>query len=63
MFFPEDLLGLTPYQKIDFTIELEPGTTPISKPPYRMPLAELKELEIQLQELLDKGFIHPSVSS
>jgi hypothetical protein len=35
---------------------------PISKRPYRMPLAELAELKKQLQELLDKGFIRPSTS-
>ena len=38
------------------------GTAPISKAPYRRAPAELKELKTQLQELLDKGFIHPSVS-
>ncbi|KAA0067909.1 putative polyprotein [Cucumis melo var. makuwa] len=43
--------------EIDFAIELEPGTVPISKAPYKMALAELKELKVQLQELLDKGFI------
>ena len=40
-----------------------PGTTPISKVPYRMSPTELKELKVQLQELLDKGFIRPSFSS
>ena len=39
-----------------------PGTNPISKAPYRMALAELKELKEQLQDLLDKGFIRPSIS-
>ena len=39
-----------------------PGTTLISKAPYGMALVELKELKDQLQELLDKEFIHPSVS-
>ena len=45
-----------------FTIELEPGTTPISKAPYRMAPAEMAELKKQLEELLDKGFIRPSSS-
>lgn len=31
-------------------------------PPYRMAPAELKELKVQLQELIDRGFIRPSVS-
>jgi hypothetical protein len=39
-----------------------PGTNPISKAPYRMAPFKLKELKEQLQELLDKGFIHPSTS-
>jgi hypothetical protein len=34
----------------------------ISKAPYRMVPAELKELKVQFQELLDKGFIRPSSS-
>ena len=37
-------------------------TTPISRAPYRMAPAELKELKTQLEELLKKGFIRPSVS-
>lgn len=60
--FPEDLHGLPLNREVDFRIDLEPGTTPISKAPYRMALAELKELKEQIQELLDKGFINPSVS-
>ncbi|KAB2608601.1 S ribonuclease [Pyrus ussuriensis x Pyrus communis] len=45
-----------------FTIELLPGTNPISLTPYRMAPAELRELKVQLQELVDKGFIQPSTS-
>ncbi|KAA0045369.1 gag protease polyprotein [Cucumis melo var. makuwa] len=41
---------------------LNQGTTPISRAPYRMAPVELKELKVQLQELLDKGFIRPNVS-
>ncbi|TYJ96198.1 gag protease polyprotein [Cucumis melo var. makuwa] len=54
--------GLPSPKEIDFAIELEPGTAPISRATYRMVPAELKELKVQLQELLDKGFIRPSVS-
>ena len=43
-------------------IEVVQGTTPILRTPYRMAPTELKELKTQLQELLDKGFIRPSVS-
>jgi hypothetical protein len=39
-----------------------PGSAPISKAPYRMSLPELTELKIQIQELLDKEYIRPSVS-
>eukprot|EP00268_Persea_americana_P054813 TRINITY_DN6322_c0_g1_i1.p1 TRINITY_DN6322_c0_g1~~TRINITY_DN6322_c0_g1_i1.p1 ORF type:complete len:1140 (-),score=111.45 TRINITY_DN6322_c0_g1_i1:645-4064(-) len=60
--FLDDLPGLPPIREVDFTIELIPGTAPISKAPYRMAPAELKELKDQLEELLDKGFIRPSVS-
>ncbi|KAL5579934.1 hypothetical protein UlMin_012376 [Ulmus minor] len=60
--FPEDLPGLPPDREIEFEIELLPGTSPISKAPYRMAPAELKELKEQLQELLDKKFIRPSYS-
>jgi len=60
--FSDDLPGMPPDRDIEFVIELHPGTAPISKRPYRMPPKELAELKIQLQELLDKGFICPSVS-
>jgi hypothetical protein len=60
--FQDDLHGLPPDREIEFIIELQPGTAPISKRPYRMPPNELAELKIQLQDLLDKGYIHPSAS-
>jgi hypothetical protein len=60
--FPDELPGMLLDKDIEFAIELQPGTAPISKRPYRMPPAELAELKKQLQELLDKGFIHPSTS-
>lgn len=54
--FPHD-------REIKFSIDLLPGTTPISKASYHMTPLELKELKVQLQELLDNGFIYPSVSN
>jgi hypothetical protein len=60
--FPDELPGMPPNRDIEFAIELQPGTAPISKRPYRMPPTELAELKKQLQELLDKGFIRPSTS-
>lgn len=56
------LQGLPPDRSDPFTIELEPGTAPLSKAPYRMAPAEMAELKKQLEELLDKGFIRPSSS-
>ena len=46
--FPEELFGLPQKSEVEFTIELVPGTTPISKTPYRMAPLELKELKVQL---------------
>ena len=60
--FPDELPGLPPDREIEFKIELLSGTTPISLRPYRMPPIELAELKIQLQELLEKGLIRPSLS-
>ena len=60
--FPDDIAGLPLEREVEFTIDLIPGTEPISIPPYRMALAELRELKAQLEELLSKGFIRPSIS-
>ena len=60
--FPDDLPGMPPERAIEFKIELQPGTAPISKAPYKMSREELAELKIQLKDLLDKGFIRPSSS-
>ncbi|KAL5557270.1 hypothetical protein UlMin_039506 [Ulmus minor] len=59
--FPEELPGLPPDREVTFEIEVLPGTALISKVPYRMAPAELKELQTQLQELLEKGFIRPDI--
>jgi len=60
--FPEEIPGLPPKRDIDFTIELIPGVAPVSHAPYQMSVPELTELKMQLQELLDKNYIFPSVS-
>ena len=60
--FPDDIAGLPLEREVEFTIDLIPGTEPISIPPYRMAPAELRELKAQLEELLSKGFIRPSIS-
>ena len=68
--FPDDLPGMPLDREIEFVIELQPGTAPISRRPYRMPPKELAELKIQLLELLDEvsfalvhhlGVVQPSL--
>ena len=60
--FPEDVPGLPPVRDIEFSIDLVPGTGPISIAPYRMSPMELAELKKQLEDLLSKQFVRPSVS-
>ena len=60
--FPKELLGIPDEREVDLSIEVVQGTTPISRAPYCMVPTKLKELKTQLQELLDKGFVRPSVS-
>jgi hypothetical protein len=60
--FPDEFPGMPPERAIEFKIELQPGTTLVAKAPYKMSPVEMKELKVQLQGLLDKGYIHPSTS-
>jgi hypothetical protein len=60
--FPEDLSGMPPDRDVEFIIELQPGMAPISRRSYKMTPKELAELKVQPNELLDKGYIHPSSS-
>ena len=60
--FLEDLSGIPPDREIDFQIELAPVTEPISKAHYRMAPLVLKELKVQMEELVSKGFVRPSTS-
>ena len=55
--FPEELPGLPPKREVEFAIDLMSRTAPISKAPYRKALAEMNELKIKLQDLLNKRFI------
>lgn len=61
--FPEELSRLPLDREVEFIIDLILGTTLISQAPYRMAPEKLKELKVQLQELVNKGYIRPSVSS
>jgi hypothetical protein len=60
--FPDDLPGLPPNRDVEFTIELQYGTAPISRRPYHMAPKELAKMKKQLEELLNKGFICPNSS-
>ena len=56
-YFSEKLPGLPPHREIEFAIDVVPGATPASITLYRMAPLELKELKLQLQELLKKGLL------
>src|SRR4030067_2552849 len=60
--FPDDVADLPPEREVDFSIDLVPGTSPVSMVPYRMSTTELSELKKQLEELLEKKFIRPRIS-
>jgi hypothetical protein len=60
--FLEEVPGLPPRRDIGFSIELALGVVPVSRTPYRMSTPELVELKLQLKEMMDKGYIRPSVS-
>jgi hypothetical protein len=60
--FPDDIYDVPPEREVEFSIDVVPGTRPISMAPYRMSAVELNELKKQLEELLAKRFIRPSVS-
>jgi hypothetical protein len=60
--FPEELPGMPPERKVEFAIEIIPGTAPISRRAYRVSGSKLVELKKQIDELLEKGYIRPSTS-
>jgi len=61
--FSEETLRMPLPQEVEFYIDLIPRSTLISKAPYRMAMAELKELKNELDKLLEKDYIRPSTSS
>jgi hypothetical protein len=58
----KETLGFPPKRDIDFYIDLVHGSTLVLKTPYRMSTPDFKELQMQLEEFLKKGYIHPGVS-
>ena len=57
--FPEEISGMPPPKEVEFCIDLIRGSTPISKGPHRMALAELKELKTLVGKITRKG-LHKS---
>ncbi|GKB34972.1 putative reverse transcriptase domain-containing protein [Tanacetum coccineum] len=55
--FPKELPGLPPLRQVEFRIDLVPGAAPVARASYRLAPSEMKELSVQLLELLVKGFI------
>ncbi|GKD46131.1 putative reverse transcriptase domain-containing protein, partial [Tanacetum coccineum] len=62
VFLANDLPGFPPTRQVEFQIDLIPGAAPVARAPYRLAPSEMKELEEQLKELSNKGFIKPSSS-
>ena len=61
--FPEQLPNnLPPKRVIDHAIDVTPGVEPPFRSIYRLSYEETNELKKQLTDLLQKGFIRPSVS-
>ncbi|XP_058741280.1 uncharacterized protein LOC131613648 [Vicia villosa] len=59
--FPDDISDLPPEREVEFSIDLVPGTSPVSMAPYRMTTSELNELKKQLEEMFEKKFIRLSI--
>ncbi|XP_050908238.1 uncharacterized protein LOC127121848 [Lathyrus oleraceus] len=53
--FHEDICDLPLEHEVDFTIDLVPGTRPVSMDPYIMFVSELGELKSQLEDMLEKN--------
>ncbi|GKD70628.1 putative reverse transcriptase domain-containing protein, partial [Tanacetum coccineum] len=60
--FPEEFPGLPPPRQVEFRIDLVSRAAPVARAQYRLAPSEMRELSVQLQELLEKGFIRPSSS-
>ncbi|GKF01555.1 putative reverse transcriptase domain-containing protein, partial [Tanacetum coccineum] len=60
--FPKELPRLPLPRQVEFRIDIVSGVAPVVHAPYRVAPSEMKELSVQLQELLEKGFIRPSSS-
>nr|GEZ06398.1 putative reverse transcriptase domain-containing protein [Tanacetum cinerariifolium] len=59
---PDDFLRLPPPRQVEFKFDLVLRSALVARAPYRLSPSEMKEMSVQLQELLEKGFICPSSS-
>ena len=58
---PKEMTNLPPKRELDHEIELIPRAQPIARLPYKMSPSKALELKNQLNQLLEQGFIKPSV--
>jgi hypothetical protein len=58
----QEVPRLLPKRDIDFSVNLMPRAAPVSKSPYKMSTPELKELQLHLEDFLNKWYIRPSMS-
>src|SRR4051812_48641556 len=59
--FPDEIPDVPPEREVEFAIDLVLGPRHVSVAPYRMSASKLIELKKQLEELLEKKFVRPSV--
>jgi len=55
--FPEEIPDMPPLTEVEFCIDLTSSVTPIFKGPNRMAPVKLKEVNTQVDKLLEKGYI------
>lgn len=60
--FPIGILEFPPRREVNFYIKLMPRVAPASKESYKMSTLEVVEWKLFLKEILEKGYIRPSVS-
>ncbi|XP_021306294.1 uncharacterized protein LOC110431528, partial [Sorghum bicolor] len=61
--FPDEVpAGLPPLRGIEHQIDLVPGASLPNRPAYRANPEETKEIQRQVKELLDKGYVRESLS-
>ena len=62
VFLEEILKGLPPIRGIEHQIDFLPGATILNRPAYKRNPEETKELQKQVGELMEKGYVRESLS-